>query len=95
MRSGKIQKRRRLPNEICTARTAIRNHCLECVGYESAEVARCTAPACWLYPYRLGANVSPEAALRVSTEGATGVISGQEGTAVGSLAGRRQLSLLG
>jgi len=83
MRSSKIQKRRRLPQEISTARAAIRNHCLECVGYESSEVASCTAPACWLYPYRLGANVSPEAALGVSTEGATAVISGQEGAAEG------------
>jgi len=33
-------------------KTAIRAFCLECFGYESAEVNRCTAPACPLYPYR-------------------------------------------
>ena len=33
-------------------KAAIRAFCLECVGYESAEVNRCTAPACPLYPYR-------------------------------------------
>ena len=83
MRTGTIRRRRRLPDEISTARAAIRNHCLECVGYESAEVARCTAPACWLYPYRFGAKVSPEDALRLSKDAAMGVISGQEGTAEG------------
>ncbi len=33
-------------------KAAIRAFCLECVGYQSAEVNRCTAPACALYPYR-------------------------------------------
>ena len=33
-------------------KAAIRAFCLECVGYQSAEVNRCTAPACPLYPYR-------------------------------------------
>jgi hypothetical protein len=33
-------------------KAAMRAFCLECVGYESAEVNRCTAPACPLYPYR-------------------------------------------
>jgi hypothetical protein len=50
----RILKRRRRPGEIATARTAIRNHCLECCGYDPAEVRRCTAPQCWLWPYRLG-----------------------------------------
>ena len=35
-------------------KAAMRAFCLECVGYESAEVNRCTAPACPLYPYREG-----------------------------------------
>ena len=35
-------------------KAAVRAFCLECVGYESAEVNRCTAPACALYPYREG-----------------------------------------
>lgn len=50
----KVLRRRRAPDEYCTARHAIRNHCLECGGYERAEVEGCTAPACWLYPWRLG-----------------------------------------
>ena len=33
-------------------KAAIRAFCLECMGYQSAEVNRCTAPACPLYPYR-------------------------------------------
>ena len=33
---------------------AIRAHCLMCVGWQSREVALCTAPGCPLYPYRLG-----------------------------------------
>ena len=33
-------------------KAAIRAFCLECVGHESAEVNRCTSPACPLYPYR-------------------------------------------
>ncbi len=33
-------------------KAAIRAFCFECTGYQSAEVNRCTAPACPLYPYR-------------------------------------------
>jgi len=32
--------------------SAIRAHCLECVGWSPREVALCTAPACPLYEYR-------------------------------------------
>lgn len=35
-------------------KSAIRAHCLECMGYQSGEVPRCTAPGCALYPYREG-----------------------------------------
>ena len=59
-RTTAVVKRRRQAGEIATRRVAIRNHCLECVGYNAAEVVRCTSPACWLYPYRLGG--SPEKA---------------------------------
>ena len=31
---------------------AIRAMCIQCMGYESAEIERCTATACPLYPYR-------------------------------------------
>ena len=33
-------------------KAAIRAFCFECAGYESAEVNRCTAPACPLYEFR-------------------------------------------
>lgn len=47
-----IVSRRREEDEIPTARVAIRNHCLECCGYSLKEVSLCTAPKCWLYPWR-------------------------------------------
>ena len=53
-RFTRIVRRRREPDEIPTARVAVRNHCLECVGYVVKDVERCTAPECWLYPWRLG-----------------------------------------
>jgi hypothetical protein len=31
---------------------AVKAFCMECVGWDRQEVARCTAPACPLYPYR-------------------------------------------
>ena len=31
---------------------AAKGHCLECVSYDRDEVAKCTAPACWMFPYR-------------------------------------------
>lgn len=33
-------------------KAAMRAFCLECMGFESAGVNGCTAPACPLYPYR-------------------------------------------
>ena len=35
-------------------KAAMRAFCLECMGYESAEVNRCTAPTCPLFEYRAG-----------------------------------------
>ncbi len=35
-------------------KAAIRAFCLECIGYEAAEVNRCTAPTCPLYEFREG-----------------------------------------
>lgn len=49
-------RRRRKPGELPTLRIAVRNHCLECVGYQGPEVAKCTAPKCWLYPYRMSCS---------------------------------------
>lgn len=37
-----------------TPRTAIKAHCAECMCWNLAEVVRCTAPLCPLYPFRLG-----------------------------------------
>lgn len=38
-------------------RAAIRSFCLECVGYQQAEVDRCPAIACPLHPFRLPSGV--------------------------------------
>ena len=54
MRFNKIVHRRRKDAEVATARVAIRNHCIECMGGEKTAVAGCTAPKCWLYPWRTG-----------------------------------------
>ena len=59
-RFTKIVTRRREPGEFPTARVAIRNHCLECVGYRHSEVAGCSGPKCWLFPWRFG--MTPERA---------------------------------
>ena len=53
-------KRPRRSGEIATARGAIRNHCIECMGYQTAEVQKCTTPECWLFPYRMGRRVKPD-----------------------------------
>jgi len=49
-----IVRRRRRPDEIPIARVAMRNFCLECVGYVAKEVELCTDPECWLFPWRFG-----------------------------------------
>lgn len=56
-KSTRIVRRRRRPGEVVTRAAAIRNHCIECMGYVATEVKDCTAPACWLYPYRMGRGV--------------------------------------
>ena len=35
-----------------TARRAIIEHCKECMGFQVAEVRRCTSRLCPLYPFR-------------------------------------------
>lgn len=47
------RNRRRQPGELPTRKNAIRLHCLECCGWNNAEVRRCTAKKCWLWPYRM------------------------------------------
>jgi hypothetical protein len=33
---------------------AIRYQCLECMGFVTSEVKKCTSPLCSLFPYRFG-----------------------------------------
>lgn len=54
MKVNCLTKRQRNKNEVSSARIAIKNHCLECMGYDWNEVKECTSPGCWLYPWRLG-----------------------------------------
>lgn len=54
VRSPGVVTRRREPAECPAPLTAIRNHCLECCGWQLAETKKCTAPKCWLWPYRMG-----------------------------------------
>lgn len=50
-----VVKHRRDPGTLVKpASRAIRYFCLECMGYQQAEVGRCTATECHLWPYRLG-----------------------------------------
>jgi hypothetical protein len=35
-----------------TARRAVIEHCKECMGFNTAEVRRCTSRLCALYPFR-------------------------------------------
>lgn len=59
-KSRKILRRRRRPAEISTLRAAVRNFCIECVGYQAGEVPRCTARQCHLWPWRMGFFYYPE-----------------------------------
>ena len=33
---------------------AIRLFCIECMGFQLAEIPKCTAPLCPLFPFRMG-----------------------------------------
>ena len=48
-----------------TARRAIIEHCRECVGFNAAEVRRCTARMCPLFPFRT--YDKPESTADIST----------------------------
>ena len=37
-----------------TAIKAIRNHCMECMGWSPLEVKNCSNQLCSMYPYRFG-----------------------------------------
>ena len=49
-----VLNRRRAPDEFAIPEVAILNFCSECMGFQPALIAGCTAPECWLYPLRLG-----------------------------------------
>jgi hypothetical protein len=48
-----------------TARRAIIEHCKECMGFNAAEVRRCTARMCPLFPFRT--HDKPEDTIEVAT----------------------------
>ncbi len=50
---------------MLTARRAIIEHCRECVGFNAAEVRRCTARMCPLFPFRT--HDTPENTAGIST----------------------------
>ena len=57
-----LHRRRRKPREIPNLKTAIQNHCRECMGFTADDmpslkacVEACTAYECWLHPWRTGA----------------------------------------
>jgi hypothetical protein len=45
---------RRKENEILNPLKTMRKFCLECMCDSVDEVKRCSAPECFLYPYRFG-----------------------------------------
>lgn len=50
----KVKRRRRKKGEVATRSKAIRNHCLECAGWNERVVRECPAKKCWLWPFRMG-----------------------------------------
>jgi hypothetical protein len=57
----RLVRRRRHPSEVPTLPYAVQNYCRECMGWDvgdsgslPAAVFACTAPECWLYPWRNG-----------------------------------------
>jgi len=49
-----VKRRHRRLGELPDRSIAIRNFCLECYAYNSAETSRCANRGCWLWPYRFG-----------------------------------------
>ena len=78
-KNTKVLRRWRRPGQLTSRVNAIRNHCLECVGYNSAEVERCTAPECWLWPYRFGYERSGESVLSEAENPPLGVLQDETG----------------
>lgn len=46
----------RYKSKITNRASAIRSHCIDCMGGAVAEVARCTSRNCSLYGFRMGDN---------------------------------------
>ena len=63
-----VRQRQRKPDEVMSARASIRNFCLSCFEWEDTTraIRECTAPDCWLYPWRFGKT--PEERKRAVTE---------------------------
>ena len=54
-------------------KAAIRAHCLMCVGWQASEVAKCTAPSCPLYAYRMSSGADhPHLSEQAATNEADG-----------------------
>ena len=47
-----VQRHPRQLGQLFSKKFAIRNHCLECTGYQEAETRQCTDAECPLYPFR-------------------------------------------
>ena len=43
----------KLKEVILTPLSAIRDHCIECFGFQIREVQHCSSPLCALYPFRM------------------------------------------
>ncbi len=39
---------------VITKAKAIRLHCMDCSGWQTAEIVKCTCHTCALYPFRFG-----------------------------------------
>lgn len=50
-----------MAGERLTRKQAIREKCIDCSGGNKAEVRRCPATKCALWPYRMGAEVTTAA----------------------------------
>jgi hypothetical protein len=68
---GTLKRRRREEGECAKYKTAIRNFCLECMGYNLNEVKHCSAPKCWLFPLRFGCYPDSEVGRRLKRDGVT------------------------
>ena len=56
---------------------AIRQNCIECMGFQAREVAECTGIHCPLYPFRMGkAHVPGRARNNSPKKDAPGAVSG-------------------